>query len=141
MEQEVIRQIPTDNLLSLDASNNQVTTIIPRGIIDSARENKKKSTQFKSLEDSLTSKIEDQQLRLNDPLFTSQEEKLTATQEIKDLKKQLIEVQKQQASNNQLLETYNHRPLLEQSLKDAKNVVIIVLPWIRSNGCKTLEYT
>ena len=127
MEQEGIRQIPTDNLLSLDASNNQVTTIIPRGIIDSARENKKKSTQFKSLEDSLTSKIEDQQLRLNDPLFTSQEEKLTATQEIKDLKKQLIEVQKQQASNNQLLETYNHRPLLEQSLKDAKNVVIIVI--------------
>ena len=68
----------------------------------------------------MTSKIEDQQLRLNDPLFTSQEEKLTATQEIKNLKKQLIEVQKQQASNNQLLETYNHRPLLEQSLKMQK---------------------
>lgn len=132
MENEGIRQIPTDKAFVFDNNNSQLTTaIVPREVLESARENRKKNAQYKNLEESLTRRIDDQQSRLEDHVYSSQEEKISATHEIKDLKKQLEGLKKQQASNNQLLETYNHRPLLENSLKEAKSVVVIVSPWIR----------
>lgn len=131
MENEGIRQIPTDKVLHLDSNSSQLPTIVPKEVLESARENKKKITHFKNLEESLTQRIGDQESRLTEHVYSSSEEKISATQEIKELKKQLGELRKQQASNNQLLETYNHRPLLEQSLKEAKSFVVIVSPWIR----------
>jgi Mn-dependent DtxR family transcriptional regulator/ribosomal protein S15P/S13E len=131
MENESIRQIPTDKALQFGSNNNQFPTIVPKEVLESARENKKKNTHYKKLEESLTQRIVDQESRFEEWVYSSQEEKMSATQEIKDLKKQLEELRKQQASNNQLLETYNHRPLLEKSLKEAKSFVVIVSPWIR----------
>lgn len=131
MEQGGIRQIPTDERNIVDEVKLDLTDIIPKEVVESARENKNKYAQFKILEDSLTRKIDDQQVVLKEHVFTSQKEKGSATQEVKELKKQLYVLKNQQASNNQLLETYNHRPLLEKSLKEAKNVIVIVSPWIR----------
>lgn len=43
-------------------------------------------------------------------------------------------MQSEQESANRILNTYDHRPLLIQALKEANNQVIIVSPWIKRSG-------
>ncbi|PPA80909.1 hypothetical protein C4A76_24820 [Brevibacillus laterosporus] len=130
MEQMGIRQIPTDKKNFIDETSEAITSYVPIEVVESAKENKKKQGHFKTIEESLTRRIDEQQ-KFKEQAHLSHEEKLTATLEIKQLRKQLDEVKQQKASNNRLLETYNHRPLLEKSLKEAKQLIVIVSPWIR----------
>lgn len=136
MEQDGIRQIPFDVKDNLDEKQENDTLIskVPREVVFSAKETSKQTKYLKQKEASLTQQLLDKEESIKETELISNEDKITATQEIKILKKQLNDLHSKRESSNRLLQTYEHRPLLEKSLKDAKKFVLIVSPWIRFSG-------
>ena len=64
----------------------------------------------------------------------SDEEFLTKTMQINELKKQL-ELEKQKIiSAPKILNTYDHRPILIKALREAERQVVIVSPWIKNDA-------
>lgn len=64
----------------------------------------------------------------------SDEEYLTKTMQISQLKKEL-EIEKQKVKYApKILNTYEHRPILIKALKEAKRQVVIVSPWIKDDA-------
>lgn len=64
----------------------------------------------------------------------SDEEYLSKTMQIDELKKKL-ELEKQKiVSAPKILNTYDHRPILIKALREAEKQVVIVSPWIRNDA-------
>jgi hypothetical protein len=70
------------------------------------------------------------------------EEKQALNQQLQDALKQIEQLQAQLDSTlaavpMRWLEMYEHRPLLEQALKDSRDRLMIISPWIRANSVNT----
>ena len=68
-----------------------------------------------------------------------EEEKSELIQQLEDKEQQILQLQSQMESMlasvpMRWLEMYEHRPLLEQALKDTQERLMIISPWIRANS-------
>lgn len=134
MEQEGIRQIPTDKRnLELEVDDEQrLFSNLPRDVVESATANKKWKEQLIHFENMLAQRIGSQsELSRGE---TEQDGEDASAAEIRMLKEQLAVLKKRLENQNQFLETYDHRPLLEKSLREAEKFVVIVSPWLRFSG-------
>ena len=61
------------------------------------------------------------------------EDKFSKTCKIAELEEQLKNLKVEQ-TRDRILNTYDHRPLLEDALETAQKYVVIVSPWIKSSG-------
>ncbi|MCX0404945.1 phospholipase D-like domain-containing protein [Clostridium perfringens] len=105
---------------------------LPKEFIQSAKEFTKKSSE-----------IEREILELQTQLTTIKElsednelegGKLLANKRIRILEQKIQEMEEERKSADRILSTYDHRPLLIQAFKEAKNTIIIISPWIKSSG-------
>lgn len=62
------------------------------------------------------------------------EDKESSTQRIRFLEQKIEEMENEYKSSDRILSTYDHRPLLIQALKEAKNTIVIISPWIKASG-------
>ena len=64
----------------------------------------------------------------------TEEDYLTKTMQIEQLKKELEKERQKQKTIPKLINTYEHRPLLIRALNEAKKQVVIVSPWIKETA-------
>lgn len=134
MQNENLHQIDFDKKTVVDELNERpLLNSIPREIIEEAEEFENKKADYQKQIDVLKTQIIDFNEQI-DSEVVPEKEKITATQQVKILKKQLEELQNKQESANRILNTYDHRPLFLKALKDAQKQVIIVSPWIKRSG-------
>ncbi len=133
MEKEGFRQIKTDDIIFEDETVDLLANKIPQEIIDSAKE-------YEATIDKLTIKKEiiEDTIQQQEEILTvsdiSDEDKLSATQKIRELNYELEEAKKQLHAGNRILNTFDHRPLLEATLEKAKRLIVIVSPWIKDDA-------
>jgi len=85
----------------------------------------------------IEAQIEVAQEKLNQT--ENEEEKSELIQQLEDKEQQILKLQSQMEATlasvpMRWLEMYEHRPLLEQALKDTQERLMIVSPWIRANA-------
>lgn len=106
-------------------------SILPKEIIESAKEYSSKTEDLEREIGNLTSQLADITEETNDidgPHDNEAEEK------IRYLEEKIEELKMEQKSSNRILSTYDHRPLLIQTLENAKRDIVIISPWIRTKG-------
>lgn len=134
MQNENLHQIDFDKKTIVDELNERpLLNSIPKEIIEEAEEFENKKGDYQKQIDALKTQIIDFNEQI-DSEAVPEKERITATQQVRILKKQLEELQYKQESANRILNTYDHRPLLLKALKDAQKQVIIVSPWIKRSG-------
>lgn len=134
MQNENLHQIDFDKKTIVDELNERpLLNSIPKEIIEEAEEFENKKGDYQKQIDALKTQIIDFNEQI-DSEAVPEKERITATQQVRILKKQLEELQNKQESANRILNTYDHRPLLLKALKDAQKQVIIVSPWIKRSG-------
>lgn len=134
MQNDRLHQIEFDRKTIVDELNERpLLNSIPKEIIEEAEEFENRKTDYQKQIDVLKTKIIDFNEQIDGETF-SEKEKVTATQQVRILEKQLEKLQSRQQSANRILNTYDHRPLLLRALKDARNQVVIVSPWIKRSG-------
>lgn len=115
-----------------DISDYSLLNILPSEIINSAEEYSQKSNDFEREISQLKTQLTDMKDQFEEN--KNNEENETSTQRIKYLEQKIKEMESEHRSADRVLSTYEHRPLLIQALKEAKNVVIIISPWIKASG-------
>ena len=110
--------------------NTPLLSLLPNEIIQSAKEFTLKSHEF---EKQMT-QLQTQLTIIKEQTDENIEDQETATQQIRFLEKKIEELGNERKSADRILSTYDHRPLLIQALKEAKNSVIIISPWIKAGG-------
>lgn len=134
MENDNLHQINLDKKTTIDELEERpLLNSLPKEIIEEAEEYENKKGDYQKQIDILNTQIIDYNEQIESEVV-SEKEKITATQQVRILKKQLEDLQSEQESANRILNTYDHRPLLIQALKEANNQVIIVSPWIKRSG-------
>lgn len=134
MQNDRLHQIEFDRKTIVDELDERpLLNSIPKEIIEEAEEFENRKTDYQKQIDVLKTQIIDFNEQIDGETF-SEKEKVTATQQVRILEKQLEELQSRQQSANRILNTYDHRPLLLKALKDARNQVVIVSPWIKRSG-------
>ena len=134
MQNENLHQIDFDKKTIVDELNERpLLNSIPKEIIEEAEEFENKKGDYQKQIDALKTQIIDFNEQI-DSEAVPEKERITATQQVRILKKQLEELQNKQKSANRILNTYDHRPLFLKALKDAQKQVIIVSPWIKRSG-------
>ena len=106
---------------------------LPKEIIEEAQEFENKKDDYQKQIDNLKTQIVDYNEQINNEVVP-EKDKITATQQVRLLKKQLEELKSKQESANRILNTYDHRPLFLKALREAQDEVIIVSPWIKRSG-------
>ena len=112
-----------------EKDDNSLLSIVPKEIIDSAK--------AYSYQDS---KLEHEILNLTSQLDViadeedDDEQKESATERIHFLENKIREMENGRKNADRVLSTYDHRPLLIDSLQNANKMVVIVSPWIKSGG-------
>lgn len=128
MEREGLRVLPTNR--KEEILDSQIIPIININI----DELKQRTTKIEQVHDRvriLTKQIpvdfkyEDQELGADDRAAIE-----STTKQLSEAQKELETLQ----NEDRILSTYEHRPILEQALKEAKHSIIIVSPWIKGDG-------
>ena len=117
-----------------DIDNNKelpLQSILPKEIIDSAKEYSSKTEDLEKEIGDLTSQLADVTDELNDVDGPHDNE---AKEKIRFLEEKIEELKSEQKSSNRILSTYDHRPLLIQALTDARKSIVIISPWIKASG-------
>lgn len=135
MQNEDMMQIQFDEKISFNDINNQecLTKKLSESVINEAWEYEKNKSK---IADNIK-KAEREQKDNNDLLeeeFIDIEEKLTATQNIKRLEDEIKILQEQLNTQSKIVHTYEHRDILINGIKNAREFVVIVSPWIRRSG-------
>lgn len=122
MENEGIRVIPTTEIINIKGdSSNLISSLVPNEIKESAYG---LSQDVQSL---LKRKAELEERRREMEVFAKIESgDLSASQRIDELNGDLEDLESQIKPENKILNTYDHRPLLEDTLRDAKKLVVII---------------
>lgn len=135
MESEGIKQIKSDfKQVSLDIDLNNKIVNIPEKIIDNALKNVKESQKQHSHKAMLTKQLENEKFILENIDNLSIEDRYSKTCKIMELEEQLESLQKSKIAKEKILNTYDHRPLLEDALDTAERYVVIISPWIKFTG-------
>lgn len=133
MEREGLRQIKTDYNTSFEETTDLLANRIPNEIIESAKEYEANIGRLTNRKVVIEEIIEQQEgiLTIND---IHDDDKFSASHKIRDLGYELEEAKKQLYAGNRILNTYDHRPLLEEAIDKASKLVIIVSPWIKNDA-------
>lgn len=127
MEREGLRVLPTNN--REEVPDSQIATKIAINI----DELKKKTTKIEQIQDKV--KVLTKQIPIDK--YDDQELDAIDRASLESTVRQLDEAQKELENlknEDRILTTYEHRPILEQALKEAKNRIIIVSPWIKGDA-------
>lgn len=135
MQNKGIRQIKFDTKTEFDdnCKENILFNQIPNEVLNSAQE-------LSANEDIYTQKIEDledamkQQEVLIATVKNDALENESATQRMRELKEEIEYYKSKINEGHKILNTYDHRPLLISALKESREKVIIVSPWIKKSG-------
>lgn len=134
MQNENLHQINLDKKTIVDElSERPLLNSLPKEIIEEAEEFENKKDEYQKQIDVLKTQIIDYSEQI-DSEAVPEKEKVTATQQVRILRKQLEELENRQISANRILNTYDHRPLMIKALKEANKQVVIVSPWIKRSG-------
>lgn len=134
MQNENLHQINLDKKTSVDEIKEYpLLNSLPKEIIEEAQEFENKKDDYQKQIDNLKTQIVDYNEQINNEVVP-EKDKITATQQVRLLKKQLEELKSKQESANRILNTYDHRPLFLKALREAQDEVIIVSPWIKRSG-------
>lgn len=112
--------------------NCPLLNLLPSEIIQGAKEFTQKSNEIER-------EISQLQTQLTVIKELSQEDELeentaSAAQKISFLEQKIKEMEHERKSADRILNTYDHRPLLIQALKESQDIVVIISPWIKSGG-------
>lgn len=134
MQNEELRQIDFDRKEIIDEIDERpLLNVLPKEILEEAEEfENRKGVYDKQISD-LRTQIVDYKEQVESSVLP-EKEKITATQQVKILQRQLEELERERASANRILNTYDHRPLLLRALKESTKQVVIVSPWIKRSG-------
>jgi hypothetical protein len=135
-----LQKMYNDNLHVFDFDNKNeadeseelpLMNLLPEEIIVSAREYSAKANSIErdinNLQNQLTEMVEHSETE-------DEEQKESSTEKIRFLEKKIREMENERKGADRVLSTYDHRPLLLDALKNAKNSIIIISPWIKSSG-------
>ena len=134
MENEGIRQIPFDKISEMDTVENAdlLFTKIPTGVIKEAKFNTRKIELNKQRTEKLTQLLSvNEEYSNQESLDQDLESKISNTQIIRDLNEQINELKAQSQNVNRFIETYQHRPILEEAFDTANKLVLLISPWMR----------
>ena len=135
MENEGIKQIKSDlKQLPFEIDLNNKIVNIPEKIMENALKNVKESQKQHSHEVMLTKQLENEKYILENIDDLSIEDKYSKTCKIAELEEQIEALQKSKDVKEKMLNTYDHRPLLEDALDTAERYVVIISPWIKFSG-------
>ena len=135
MENEGIKQIKSDlKQLPFEIDLNNKIVNIPEKIMENALKNVKESQKKHSHEVMLTKQLENEKYILENIDDLSIEDKYSKTCKIAELEEQIEALQKSKDVKEKMLNTYDHRPLLEDALDTAERYVVIISPWIKFSG-------
>ncbi len=110
--------------------DNSLLSIVPKEIIDSAKAYSYQDTKLEHEILNLTSQLD----AIADNEEEDDEQKESATEKIHFLENKIREMENERKNADRVLSTYDHRPLLIDSLQNASKMVVIVSPWIKSGG-------
>ena len=113
-----------------DNQNRPLLSLLPNDLIQGAKEFTLKANEF---EKQIT-QLQTQLTIIKEQTDEGIEDQETATQQIRFLEKKIEELEDERKGADRVLSTYDHRPLLIQALKEGKDSVIIISPWIKSGG-------
>ena len=91
-----------------------------------AQENNELKKQIEALEESVEENI--------DLDVQTEEEFISKTMMIEELQEELLKAKEMLKRKPQILDTYEHRPILLKALKEAQTQVVIVSPWIKKDA-------
>lgn len=135
MQNENMMQIEFDEKIPFSDIDDQdcFTKKLSESVISEAWEYEK--NKYKITEDINKAEHEKQENdeRLKEK-FIDIEEKYTATQNIKKLEEEIKKLQEQLNTQSKIIHTYEHRDILINGLKNAREFVVIVSPWIKRSG-------
>lgn len=135
MQNENLMQIEFDEKIYFQDIDDQdcFTKKLSESVINEAWEHEK--NKYKINEDINKAEREKQE---NDEIFKEEfidiEEKYTATQNIKKLEEEINRLQEQLNTQSKIVHTYEHRGILMDGLKNARQFIVIVSPWIKRSG-------
>jgi phosphatidylserine/phosphatidylglycerophosphate/cardiolipin synthase-like enzyme len=109
---------------------NSLISVLPQGIIESAKSFSYKDSSLEREISNLTIQLD----AIKENNEDDEAEKESATERIRFLEKKIDEMKNERKGADRVLSTYDHRPLLLDTLENAKNSVVIVSPWIKSGG-------
>ncbi|MEX0058112.1 phospholipase D-like domain-containing protein [Clostridium butyricum] len=116
-----------------DMKENTFLQTVPKEIIQEAQEFNQKIVKY----DKEISAIRSQIIEYTDNIGPSSEDNdktVSKTQIIKLLEGKIKKLEKEKNSAHRIINTYDHRPLLLKALKESKNSIVIVSPWIKQSG-------
>ena len=111
-------------------TDNSLISVLPQEIIESAKAFSYKDSTLEHEISNLTTQLD----IIKDNTVDDDEQKETATERIRFLEKKIEEMKNERKSADRVLSTYDHRPLLLDTLDNAQNMVLIVSPWIKSGA-------
>ena len=111
--------------------DNSLISVLPQEIIESAKAFSYKDSTLEREISNLTTQLD--AIKNNDE-EDDEQQKESATERIRFLEKKIDEMKNERKCADRILSTYDHRPLLLDTLDNAKNTVVIVSPWIKSGG-------
>ena len=115
-------------LIDEKLDDDSLMNILPKEIIESAKSFSNKNSRLENEINNLTIQLD----LINENKEEIDEE--SASERIRFLENRIAEIENERKSANRILSTYDHRPLLIDTLKNAKDTVVIVSPWIKSGG-------
>lgn len=135
MQNENIKQIDLDKKIVFEDINEDecFTQKLTKDIINSAWEYEKNKKNIEDKIDKIEIEIKENEEILSEELIDL-EERYTATQMVRVLKEEVNLLKSQLDNKNRIIHTYEHRELLINALKTAKEFVVIVSPWIKRSG-------
>lgn len=126
MEREGIRVLPTQK--KDDVFESEIASILKLDIKE-LQKNANKMEEAQEKIKILTKQLPDKQ-EIQDLEYADKATFESATKQLQEAKKE-FETLKQ---SDRILSTYEHRPLLEQALKEAKKRITIISPWIKNDA-------
>ena len=95
-----------------------------------AQENKEEVNELKKQIQVLEESVEEN----SDLDVQTEEEFISKTMLIEELQEELLKAKEMLKKKPQILDTYEHRPILLKALKEAQTQVVIVSPWIKKDA-------
>ncbi|KPI53001.1 hypothetical protein KW95_04425 [Clostridioides difficile] len=135
MQNNSIKQIDLDeNIIFEDVNEqNSFTQKLPKDIIDNALEHEKNREKVEEEVGKIEAEIKESENILSED-FIDSEEKYRLVERIRALEKEISTLKNKLNSEQRVVHTYEHRELLVKTLKNAKEFVIVVSPWIKKSG-------
>lgn len=130
MHNNNIHVLEFDKKSVIDSMNERpLLKSIPKEVITEAQEYTNKISEYNKQ----ITVIQTQLLELKEQIqdSKSEEDKQSVTQRVLLLQKQVEKLENEKNHSDKILNTYDHRPLLIKALKESKEEVVIVSPWIK----------